>query len=217
MSPGAVNYRVAGRCDSMIGTLEKRPGQATGKLIADPITKPEIDVDLLVSLAQNGKTEAFGLLYEKFMGRIYSYLYLRTGQTSQAEDMTQEVFLRAFHGIGNYRCRGIPFPGWLLRIAHNLVVDFYRKEGKRQIIPLDDAWMPSTDNPETMAELNLDIAEIRKAMTGLPPAQREAFSLRFVAGLSVSETAEVMGKSEGAVKTLQHEAVVKLRKMMREE
>jgi len=68
-----------------------------------------------------------------------------------------------------------------------------------------------------MAELNLDIAEIRKAMTGLPPAQRDAFSLRFVAGLSVSETAEVMGKSEGAVKTLQHEAVVKLRKMMREE
>jgi RNA polymerase sigma-70 factor (ECF subfamily) len=131
--------------------------------------------------------------------------------------MTQEVFLRAYQGIGNYRFRGIPFLGWLLRIAHNLVVDFYRKEGKRQFVLLDDAWMPSPDNPVTMAENNLDITEIRKAMSSLPPAQQEAFSLRFVAGLSVSETAEVMGKSEGAVKTLQHEAVVKLRRMMREE
>jgi RNA polymerase sigma-70 factor, ECF subfamily len=201
----------------MIGTLGKQTGQYTGQPLPGTNNRPEVNIDVLVLLVQNGQTEAFGLLYEKFLGRIYNYLYLRTGHSGQAEDMTQEVFLRAFQNIRNYRYRGIPFLSWLLRIAHNLIVDFYRKEGKKQFVPLSDDWTSSSENPLTIAEHNLDMIKVRKAMVGLPPAQQEAFSLRFVAGLSVSETAEVMGKSEGAVKTLQHEAVVKLRRMMREE
>ncbi len=200
----------------MIGTLERKSGQYNNQLVPEKGDSTDIDIDALVSMAQNGQAEAFGLLYEEFIERIYRYVYIRIGHTRQAEDMTQEVFLRAYEKITDYRCRGIPFMGWLLRIAHNLIVDFYRRENKRQFVPLDETWVPSTDNPVAQAEDNLDIIEIRKAMNRLPASQKEAFNLRFVAGLTVSETAKVMDKSEGAVKTLQHEAVVKLRRIMRE-
>lgn len=201
----------------MIGTLDKRPGQTFNQFESEFENKPDIDVDMLILMAQDGKTEAFGLLYEEFIDHVYRYVFVRTGHVRQAEDMTQEVFLRAFKGIADYRDRGIPFLGWLLRIAHNLVIDFYRRERKKHFVILDETWTPSPDNPASEAERRFEINEIRKAITSLPPAQREAFSLRFIAGLTVSETANVMGKSEGAVKTLQHEAVVKLRKMMKEE
>jgi RNA polymerase sigma-70 factor, ECF subfamily len=200
----------------MIGTLEKRPGQTVGWVKATGESKPLFDVDVLVSRAQKGQAEAFGFLYEKYLDLVYRYVYLRTGQTEQAEDITQGVFLRAFESITDYRQLGKPFLGWLMRIAHNLIVDHYRWEKRHHTVPLPEGSLISTRDPVITAEQNYELAEVKKAMTKLSAGQNEIFSLRFIAGLSVSEAAAVTGKSVGAVKTLQHEAVVRLRKMMKE-
>jgi|WetSurMetagenome_2_1015567.scaffolds.fasta_scaffold238072_1 RNA polymerase sigma-70 factor, ECF subfamily len=200
----------------MIGTLEKRPGRTVGQMKAIGEPKPKIDVNALVSRAQSGQIEAFGKLYEEYLDLVYRYVYLRTGQTEQAEDITQGVFIRAFESIENYRQLGKPFLGWLMRIAHNLIVDHYRWEKRHHTVPLPEGSLVSTRDPVITAEQNYELAEVKKAMTKLSAGQNEVFSLRFIAGLSVSEAAEITGNSVGAVKTLQHEAVVRLRKLMKE-
>ena len=198
----------------MIGTLEKRSEQKVERL---PDTKrPPVDFNVLVSRAQKGQAEAFAKLYEEYLDPVYRYVYLRTGQTEQAEDITQGVFLRAFESITDYRQMGKPFLGWLMRIAHNLVVDYYRWGKRHPAVPLPESILMSSRDPVVAAEQNCELDEVKKAIMKLSAGQSEVFSLRFIAGLSVSETAEVTGKSVGAVKTLQHEAVVKLRKMIRE-
>jgi RNA polymerase sigma-70 factor, ECF subfamily len=201
----------------MIGTLGKRPGQVAGKIAANDEIEPEVKVDILVSSAQNGQTGAFGLLYEKYLDRVYRYVYMRTGQTEQAEDITQGVFLRAFENIKEFRQLGKPFLGWLLRIAHNLIIDHYRWETRHKHVLLPEGVSVSGQDPVIAAEQTFEIAEVRKAMVNLSAGQRAVFSFRFMVGLSVTETAEVTNKSIGAVKTLQHEAVVRLRKMMKGE
>jgi RNA polymerase sigma-70 factor, ECF subfamily len=197
----------------MIGTLDKR--WVFRQKPAETKTNGEIRDEVLVWKTQNGQTDAFGLIYEEYVDRIYRYVFLRTGQAEQAEDLTHDVFCQAFRGVGSYKQTGKPFLSWLLRIAHNLVIDYYRKAGKHRMIRLNDEIPVSWQDPVTAAEKSLAMMEIAKAMLLLPAAQKEVISLRFVVGLSTAETAAVMGRSEGAVKTLQHEAVVKLRKMVK--
>ena len=196
----------------MIGTLGKR--ETVSQHLATSEEAERRRIDDLVERAQEDQAEAFAQLYEEFMDRVYRYVYVRTGHVENTEDMTQEVFVRAFESISGYREMGRPFLGWLLRIAHNLLVDHYRRENRKHFLPLPDDCPSHVENPLETAEKNFQLVEVRKAMRGLPPAQREALSLRFIAGLSISEAAMVMGKSQGAVKTLQHEAVVKLRKAL---
>jgi RNA polymerase sigma-70 factor, ECF subfamily len=196
----------------MIGTLGK--GKTVGGHLVTAEEEERDRIDTLVGRAQNGQPEAFAQLYEEFMDRVYRYIHMRTGQMENTEDMTQEVFVRAFEGISGYRQMGKPFLGWLLRIAHNLLIDYYRRKNRDKFLPLPEVYPSATGNPLETAEKNFQMTEVRKAIMGLPPAQREALSLRFIAELSISEAAAVMGKSQGAVKTLQHEAVVKLRKAL---
>ena len=177
---------------------------------------PRARVDGLVDQAREGRREAFGRLYEEYAGRIFRYIYARTGQTEPAEDLTQEVFLRAFTHISAYQRAGTPFFAWLARIARNLVVDHYRRSAVRKMAPLPDDLQSPVGDPVNLAETHLEAARLFEAMKGLTRAQREALSLRFAAGLSVTETAAAMGRSEGAVKALQHAAVARLRLMMDE-
>ncbi len=175
---------------------------------------PRAHVEGLVDQAREGRHEAFGRLYEEYAGRIFRYIYARTGQTEPAEDLTQEVFLRAFTHMPSYRPGGTPFFGWLVRIARNLVVDHYRRSAVRKAVPLPDDIQSPAGDPVSLAETHLETARLFAAIKDLTPAQREALSLRFAAGLSITETAATMGRSEGAVKALQHAAVARLRVMM---
>jgi len=129
--------------------------------------------------------------------------------------MTQQVFLKAFKSISGYRSKGSPFSSWLFRIAHNQMVDYWRKRSKRATVPLDEALVGSSNsNPSTDAEQKMDIESLAAATRRLTNLQREVVSLRFAGGLSVAEVAKSMGKSEGAIKALQHSAIVSLRKMV---
>lgn len=168
----------------------------------------------LVHRAQNGDKEAFTELYETYFGKLYRYVVARIGNRAEAEDMTQQVFVKAYKSISSYRWRGVPFSAWLFRIAHNLVVDFFRKESKRPTVPLEESLVASNDNVQQVVERRLDVERVMAATRQLTAAQREVVSLRFAGGLAIAEVARVMGKSEGAVKALQHSAIAALRRIL---
>jgi len=173
------------------------------------------DEESLVQRAKHRDPEAFARLYEAYFDKIYRYVALKIGNGTEAEDMTQQVFLKALRSISSFRWRGIPFSAWLFRIAHNQVVDYFRKKAKRVTVPIDKLpVIASDDNPQLMAERRVDIEQLVSATGQLTEAQREVISLRFAGELPVAEVARIMGKSQGAVKALQHSAIVALRRTL---
>ncbi|MFC1593191.1 sigma-70 family RNA polymerase sigma factor [Candidatus Omnitrophota bacterium] len=172
------------------------------------------DEQNLVYRAQQGDEEAFAQLYESYFDKIYRYLALRTGNRTEAEDMTQQVFLNALKSIHSFKWKGVSFSAWLFRIAHNLMVDYIRKQNKRATVPLDDSLPDTGGNPQLMAEQKLGIEQVISATKCLTKAQREVISLRFASELSIAEAAKVMNKNQGAVKALQHSAIAALRRAL---
>ncbi len=173
----------------------------------------------LVYRAQRGDKEAFARLYESYFDKIYRYVVLKMGNKTEAEDVTQQVFLNALQSLSSFKWKGVPFSAWLFRIAHNLVVDYWRREKKWATTSLDDSMAivdsrASDCNPQLEAEHRMNMAQVISASKQLTMAQREVINLRFAGELSVAEVAKVMGKSEGAVKALQHSALVALRKAL---
>ena len=171
------------------------------------------DEESLVRRAQQNEQEAFAQLYEAYFDKIYRYVVFKIGDKMEAEDITQQVFLKALRSISSFKWKGIPFSAWLFRIAHNQVVDYFRKK-RRAAIPLDESLASNTDNPQLVTEQRLDIEQLTLATKRLTEAQREVVSLRFAGGLSIAQVANVTGKSQGAVKALQHSAIVALRKTL---
>ncbi len=167
----------------------------------------------MVRRAQKRDQEAFAQLYEENFDKIYRYIALRIGNETEAEDMTQQVFLNALQSISSFKWKGIPFSAWLFRIAHNQVVDHLRKK-KRTPVLLDESLAVSDDAPQQVAERKLDIERLLQATKKLTEAQREVISLRFTSELPIAQVAKIMGKSEGAVKALQHSGIVALRKAL---
>ncbi|MBI2860754.1 MAG: sigma-70 family RNA polymerase sigma factor [Chloroflexi bacterium] len=169
----------------------------------------------LVLRAQQRDEAALTQLYEANFDKIYRYVVIKIGDRTEAEDISQQVFLNAFKSISTFkRQQGIPFSAWLYRIAHNQVVDYLRKKAKRPAVPLEKVMIQAEDDPTMTAERNLDMEQLSQAARQLTSAQREVISLRFAGGLSIAEVASVMSKSEGAVKALQHSAIVSLRKLL---
>jgi RNA polymerase sigma-70 factor (ECF subfamily) len=170
----------------------------------------------LVHKARQGDKEAFAALYESHFDRIYRYLVVKIGSKTEAEDMTQQVFIRAYESIGSYQWQGIPFSAWLFRIAHNQVVDFVRKQSKKPMVWLDESLpIVGDSDPQGEVEVKLNIEQVAMATRQLTKAQREVISLRFAGGMSITEVAKAMRKSEGAIKALQHSAILSLRKTLR--
>ncbi len=172
------------------------------------------DEESLVRRAQHHDQEAFAQLYEEHFDKIYRYVTFKIGNETEAEDMTQQVFLNALKSISSFKWKGIPFSAWLFRIAHNQVVDYLRRK-KRTAVPLDESLASNDNNPQLVVEQRLDIEQLVLATEKLTEAQREVISLRFAGELSIAQVAKAMGKSQGAVKALQHSAIVALRKTLR--
>lgn len=170
----------------------------------------------LVRLARQGEPGAFEQLYESYFDRIYRYIVMKVRNRADAEDLTQQVFMKAYESIDAFRWRGVPFAAWLFRIAHNQVVDHFRKRNRENTLPLDEAMTQSGPDfdPVVIAERRMQVKQLIDASGQLTEAQREVIALRFAGGLSVAETARAMGKSEGATKVLQHDALAKLRRII---
>ncbi len=172
------------------------------------------DGESVVRRAQQHDQTALTQLYEENFDKIYRYIVLKIGDRTEAEDMTQQVFLNAFKSISSYRHKGNPFSSWLFRIAHNQVVDYFRKKSKRATVPLEEALVSGGSDLGLEVERSLDVELLVAATKHLTRAQQEVISLRFAGELPVAQVARVMGKSEGAVKALQHSAIVSLRKIL---
>jgi len=166
-------------------------------------------------LVRRAKTDpvAFGALYERYVAKIYNYIYYRTGDHHEAEDLTARTFQRAMVHIGRYRERGVPFSAWLYRIAHNLVANWHRDRGRRQVMGLEDAatLAVSHDRLERAAESNEDRAQLLSALRRLPAERQELLILKFVERLSNADIGRIMGRTEGAIKSLYHRTLLSLR------
>jgi RNA polymerase sigma-70 factor (ECF subfamily) len=172
----------------------------------------EMDDSELVLLAARDP-DAFGEIYERYVTKIYNYIYYRTGNAQDAEDITAKVFFRAMAHIQNYEDKGVPFQAWLYRIAHNLVANFHRDESRRKIIPLDDYLAQSlkTEAPDRIAEHNEEQAALLNAIRRLPPERQQLLILKFVHDKSNAEIGEIMNRTEGAIKSLYHRTLLALR------
>jgi RNA polymerase sigma-70 factor, ECF subfamily len=172
----------------------------------------------LVTLAQQGDGEAFGQIYDAYVGQVYRYLYYRVGSQPLAEDLTSETFLRALRRIDSFSWQGRDICAWFITIARNLVTDHFKSSRFR--LEVSTADMLDADRADDGIEQqvldNLDNAALLEAVRQLKPEQQECVVLRFLQGLSVAETAAVMGRSAGAVKQLQLRAVRALAKLVPE-
>jgi len=175
------------------------------------------DIDLLIQRAVNGDTDAFGSLYDMYVDRVYRHVYYRVGNVADAEDLTQEVFLRAWQAIGRYKKTSSPFLAWLMRISHNLVVDFYRSKKDKTYLDSEIVANDSCSSPERVAEAHFDQQQLRRAMLQLPGEQQQVIMMRFIEGFPYAEIASSLGKSEGAIRVIMHRALKKMRHMLEEE
>jgi RNA polymerase sigma-70 factor, ECF subfamily len=169
--------------------------------------------DSALERAAQGDTEAFSVLYERYVKRIYNYIYYRTGNTLDAEDLTAKVFFRAFGHINTYHNMGVPFSAWLYRIAHNLVANWHRDNSRRQEVPLEDHTnlFPKMDHPEMALEQNQETELLLRVIRKLPAERQQLLILKFVEHLSNAEVAVIMRRSEGAIKSLYHRTLLALR------
>ena len=176
----------------------------------------EITEENAVSRACEGDAEAFSFLYERNVTRIYNYIYYRIGSEVDAEDITSRVFYRAFGHITSYVDKGVPFSAWLYRIAHNLIANWHRDSHRRKEVPLEDQpEIPHhADHPEKALEKAQEIEQLLRGIRRLTPDRQQLLLLKFVESYSNAEIAEIMGKSEGAIKSLYHRALIALREEM---
>ncbi|MBC8171349.1 MAG: sigma-70 family RNA polymerase sigma factor [Anaerolineae bacterium] len=176
-----------------------------------PDYKDRTDSDM-VELAKDDK-DAFGELYERYVKKIYSYLYYRTGNQHDAEDLTARVFYRAMSHIETYTERGVPFQAWLYRIAHNLVANWHRDRGRRKVIPLDEFIVSGlrSDAPDKAAEDQEERDLLLGAVRRLPEERQQLLVLKFVDQLSNAEIGDIMDRTEGAIKSLYHRTLIALR------
>jgi len=175
------------------------------------------EFDTIVDQAVRGDTVAFGKIYDACYDRIYRHIYYRTGSTEDAQDLTQEVFTRAWKALPRYRKTGTPLIGWLMRIAHNAVVDHYRSKKEYSYLDNEIVFEKVESSPENIVEAVYDQQKIRKAILTLPEAYQQVILMSFIEGFSYAEIAGTLDKKEGAVRVIVHRALKKLKALLEKE
>jgi RNA polymerase sigma-70 factor (ECF subfamily) len=173
------------------------------------------------ALIERAKTDpaAYGELYDRYITRIYNYVYYRTSNEHDAEDLTARVFMRAMKQLPNYTDRGLPFSAWLYRIAHNLVANWHRDEARRKVAPLEDHLLHGlySEAPEYVAEAREEERKLLKVIRTLSEERQQVLILKFVDQLSNAEIGAIMNRSEGAIKSLYHRTLLNLRDELEKE
>lgn len=179
-------------------------------------TGSTVDEPGRVERAMRGDAEAFGELYLQYLDAIYRYIYFRAGDAEEAEDLTEQVFLKAWEKLAEYQDFGHPFSSWLYRIAHNIVVDHHRRQ--RPVVSITTAQRESPDSGQTGLLTHVIASEemnaLAAAISKLPDEQQQVLVLRFVEGLNHAEVARIMEKSDGACRMLQHRALAALNELL---
>jgi RNA polymerase sigma-70 factor (ECF subfamily) len=173
---------------------------------------PATDEPQIIERAKHD-SDSFGVLYERYVGKIYSYIYYRTGNEHDAEDLTARVFMRALKRLPSYTDRGLPFSAWLYRIAHNLVANWHRDQSRRKVVPLDEFIVSGlqSEAPEYAAENRQEEAFLLETLRRLPAERQQLLVLKFIEHMSNADIGKVMDRSEGAIKSLYHRTLLALR------
>jgi len=177
-------------------------------------TNTSSEIERLVDKARGGDGDAFGRLYDMHVDRVYRHIYYRVDNNADAEDLTQQVFIKAWQAIGRYRKTASPFLAWLIKISHNLVIDFYRS--KKSEIHIDFAIVPTKHetDPALLVENSFNQQEIRHVINNLKGDQQQVILMRFIEDFSYSEIAAALGKNEGAVRVILHRGLAKLKTIL---
>ncbi|HEY5573520.1 MAG TPA: RNA polymerase sigma factor [Anaerolineales bacterium] len=175
-----------------------------------------VDDDQLIVRAQSGESDAFGELYERYLPPVFRFLYARLSDRQDAEDLAEEVFIRVWRSLSSYQDQGVPFVSYLFRVARNALIDHYRNMGRSgQPEPIEEKPLQALNaDPSEIAMTNLENQEIRQILDQLRDDYRMVLVLRFLSELSPEEVAQVMGRSTGAVRVLQHRALISLRDLL---
>jgi RNA polymerase sigma-70 factor, ECF subfamily len=170
----------------------------------------------LVKKAKGRDPDSFGKLYDEYVDQIFRYVYYKVGNFAESQDLTGQTFLKAFENIDSYEQRDVAFSSWLYRIAHNLLVDYFRRESKRENVPIEDQPpTPSTrGNPVETVLADLDSERLYRALNKLTHNQREVLVLKFIDNMSNNQVAEIMGISVGAVKSTQKRGLLALNRIL---
>ena len=172
----------------------------------------------LIRLAQRGDTQAFAELYRAYVDNIYRYLYFRVNAVPVAEDLTADVFMKALEGLPGYQERETPFLGWLYRIAHARLIDYYRRSRHTDHHEdIDAIELGTTHDLDASLMFEHQSGHMRAALRTLTDEQQQVIILRFVEGRSIEETADLLGKTEGAIKTMQHRALQSLARALQQQ
>jgi len=175
------------------------------------------DEAMLVQKAIGHDAEAFGRLYDMHVDRVYRHIYYRVGNEADAEDLTQQVFLKAWQAIDRYKKMASPFVAWLMTISHNLVVDFYRTKKDKAYLEAEVLANGSTSSPERATEASFEQQCLRRAILQLGGDEQRVVMLRFMEGFEFAEIASLLKKKEGNVRVILHRALVKLRNILERE
>jgi len=172
------------------------------------------DIDRLVDIAKGGDGDAFGRLYDMHVERVYKHIYYRVGNTADVEDLTQQVFIKAWQAIGRYKKTASPFLAWLIKISHNLVIDFYRSKKSEAYIDFDIVDTKPETDPAHLVEAQFNQQETRQAINKLHGDQQQVILMRFIEDFSYAEIAAALGKSEGAIRVILHRGLAKLKTIL---
>ena len=173
-----------------------------------------LDETVLVQRAVGRDPEAFGRLYDMYVDRVYRHIYYRIGNEHDAEDLTQQVFLKAWEAIDRYRKTTSPFIAWLITISHNLVVDFHRTKKDEAYLEAEVLAGDTASSPEHTAEASLEQQRLRRALLQLSGDEQQVVILRLMEGFEFAEIASLLKKKEGNVRVILHRALVKLRDIL---
>lgn len=177
--------------------------------------KAQEELQLLVQRACQGDGEAFGRLYDLHLDTVYRYVYYKVNGAAEAEDLTAQIFLKAWEAMPRYRWREIPFSHWVMRLARNAVIDHYRTAKPRG--ELDEGLVSQEPDPQGEYLHGESLRGLEASIRRLPEDQRTVIVLRFIEEMDYAQVAEIMGKSQGALRVIQHRALAALRKILEQE
>jgi RNA polymerase sigma-70 factor, ECF subfamily len=217
--PGLLLSEAVSRADAEIGAGATGFGDADLATSSEDCEAERSRLIALVELARGGDSEAFGLLYDHYQASVYRFLFYRTRSSTLAEDLTSETFFRALRSMQNFRWQGKDYGAWLMTIARNLATDHFKAGRTRLETTTEDMGLhdDTTEGPESLVLTSLTNELLLQALSELPGEQKDCLVMRFLQGMSIAQTAEVLGRSEGAVKQLQLRGVRNLAKLMPEE